>query len=1006
VTERHRPFSFFEAAWEVLWRAPRLGVSEAAAAVTSWWKVLARLAFVFAYLHVGFVGAAHDYQGWGLSSVQAMLLGGGMSLLGLGSLAIIWTQLVAGAYSRMRPTGWLPCMAAAPATLYLCAICNLALHVPLAWSLVIALASAAVALWYLRRVIAKIPAPVRAKIWLDDPTRAADLVGKCEEALDDPQLTDSERAAVQTNLASGLTAMALLSGSDDGLPRAYEILVGSLEEMGSLEAYTEAARLVDAMGAKATRTGDVEGYEDAVRFMLDAASAGGGQMRCVMARARLIHATHLAVLATRASSDGQAGRAARLHQEALDDLMGVFEHSSPRRTVHALARVKFASLVDRSGGGDLDAAIALCRSALHRLRLRSRFERDFARLALCELLTDRARLAGPRARRDLAEATRLCRRLCGRAASRAAAMRRLPTLLRLAAADPATIAVAYRDAFEELSLMSGDGASDLAAEWSAWALEFAAAPEAAQAHWSWLRAVADDARRRPLRAEKERRLARFLGMAAQTGECLIAAGRERDAAVALDLGRAMLLTERMSRDRDGIEERLVAAQRPDLADRWRATQERISTADRAAFSAGRATSRTMLIGGRRFQQRFTSPDHLALADLEQLLREIGRVPGCEDVDAPADYDDLREAAVEGPIVYLSATKRCTRAVIVTDAAQPLVITLTPTIHELSALARRLVQASDPGDVMDGLASTIALLWTDLMEPVAAELRPGSLVTLIPIGALSLLPLHVAGLMPGDDGVWHDRTAGLVFRYAPNARVLGRAQAQARALAGRSLRVLTVDVPDAAGEATLPWAAKESAGVVARFGTSRTQRPSPPSRAAVLRAMQTCGIWHFACHGIHSRADPLESGLVLSDGRLTLRAIFAQPSGLRRLAVLSACRTAAPDARLLDEVVSFPSALLQSGVAGVVCAQSDIADHAAMLLVLRFFEELERVDAPPRALARAQAWLRTATNEQIHAAHADAYPRPPGCSPGELAAWKEQREFTDPLCWAPLSYSGA
>ena len=155
-------------------------------------------------------------------------------------------------------------------------------------------------------------------------------------------------------------------------------------------------------------------------------------------------------------------------------------------------------------------------------------------------------------------------------------------------------------------------------------------------------------------------------------------------------------------------------------------------------------------------------------------------------------------------------------------------------------------------------------------------------------------------------------------------------------------------------------------MVARFGEWRTERPSPPSRAAVLRAMDTCGIWHFACHGVHRRTDPLESSLVLSDGRLTLRAIFARPAGPRRLAVLSACRTAAPDSGLLDEVVSFPSALLQSGVAGVVCAQSDIVDRAAMLLVLRFFAELEQDDAPPRALARAQAWLRTATNGQIHA----------------------------------------
>ena len=155
-----------------------------------------------------------------------------------------------------------------------------------------------------------------------------------------------------------------------------------------------------------------------------------------------------------------------------------------------------------------------------------------------------------RARRDLGEVKRLDRRLQRRAASRVPAARRRPALLRATGSDDAAVAGAYRQAFDGLSLQSGSGAADLAAEWAAWADGRGDAVEAAQAHWSWVRAVADDARRRPLRAEKERRLAHVAGLAACAGERLIAAGRTRDAAVAFDLGRATLLTERMERDRD------------------------------------------------------------------------------------------------------------------------------------------------------------------------------------------------------------------------------------------------------------------------------------------------------------------------------------------------------------------------------------------------------------------------------------------------------------------------
>ena len=975
MIERHRPISLFECFWELitsqtLWSArafaPALG--------KLWWLPIAGAVYLWACL-----GMSRNFVGWGLDGTQAKLVAGALAVLGMLPLGIILAKMATMAYSRLRPRTGLLLVSALPPTVDVCAMLDVGFGLTFPQACLAALAFSAFAFAYVRHAIANIPSPVRTQLWLDDPTHADELVRECAEALRDPDLTSEERTAVEANLASGLTAIAVLSG-DDNLPRAYEILMGSLDDMDDMDAYVSAARLVDAMGAKASRTGDIEGYEEALRLMLDTSSViGAGQLRCIVARARLIHATHLAALAQRALDDGRTGRAARLRTAALDDLLAVFEHSSPRGTVNTLAQIKFASLVDRDSG-DLDAAIDLCRAALRRLWVRSRLERAFGRLVLCDLLIDRAQLDPARSRGDLREALRLCRRLQRRAAGRAEAMRRLPLLLRLRQAAPAQIRQAYRDAFDALALMSGGVAADLAAEWASWATGAATTEDAAEAHWCWIRALADDARRRPLRAEKERRLSQFLGMAQRSGACLIAAGRTRDAALAFDLGRAMLLTERMQREREGIVERLLAAGRADLAQRWRDAQAAIARADRAGFAEDGGSRGTMLVRKRRFQTRFTSSDHLALADLERLLQEVGRVPGCEDVDAPADYDDLRAAAGEGPIVYLSATAAGTDALIVTDATEPLVVSLEPMSDELAALTRRFATSADAGEVMDLLGPIIPLLWTELMQPVADHLAPGSLVTLITLGPLSLLPLHVAGLAPDSDGVWRDRTPGLVFRYAPNARVLGRVQAQARASEGRPLRVLTAGVPVAAGVARLRYAAEESAGVLARFGTSRTDHPLPATRAAVLRAMDTCGIWHFACHGIHWRTDPLESSLVLSDGRITLRAIFARPATVCRLVVLSACRTAAADEGLLDEVVSFPSALLESGVAGVVCAQSEIVDRAAMLLVLRFFAELAHDGSPPRALARAQAWLRGATNAEIHAALPQAHAPEAGATP--------------------------
>jgi CHAT domain-containing protein len=1004
MTERHRPYSVMESLWEMFVRHPGeiLPVLRTLPLQARFIPVAAGL-----WLWFGSAATASLYEGWGLGATAARWFAAALLATSAVALVLVVAAVLSARYSRISSFVSTIVLATVPALVGGTAVFNVGFGLPLGVAMALAAAGAAGGIRYVKVALARGPRPVRTPLWLDDATRAEELVAACEHELLEATLTDEERAAVEANLSSGLIVLALANDRDDALVRACEILARSLGAMDPGDAYLGAARLVEAMAAKALRTGDIEGYEEALQLLLDAAGSFAAGITGVMARAHLIRATHLAALSRRAEEDGLPGRSARLRDEAIDGLLQALERSSPRRTVYALAELEFASLVERDGD-DLDAAIALSREALGRLRLRPRVHRDGGRLVLSDLLADRALRGGTRRERDLAEATSLCRRLQRRPASRTQASRRLPRLLALGAAPADDVGRAYRQAFGELSQLSGGYAGDLAAEWSAWAIGHATAPEAAEAHWCWIRAVADDARRRPLRAEKERRLSHVLGLAARAAERLLAAGRVRDAAVALDLGRAMLLTERMHRDRDGIDARLVAAGRSDLADRWRQASERISQADRDGFVADRAAPNTMLVGGRRFQARFTTTDHLALADREHLLREIARVPGCEDVDAPADYEDLQAAAVEGPIVYLSVGTGGAHAVIVTEA-EPIVIPSALTAADLEPHVRRLRAATDAGDageVTDALSETLPWLWSTLMQPVAAALAPGALVTLIPLGQLSLLPLHVACLGPDEEGRWRDRGPAVAFRYAPNARVLGRAQAHARTLDAAALRVLTVDVGHAPGEPPLPRARDESAGVLARFAHGRTERPSPASCSAVLAAMERCGVWHFACHGIHDPIDPLESSLALCDGRLKLRTIFARPASSRRLAVLSACRTATAGEALLDEVVSFPSALLQAGVAGVVSSQFEVPDEAAMLLVLRFFDELADRGEPPRALARAQAWLCSATNAEIHAQLADVYPAPLGRTDAQLAYWRRQRAFAEPHCWAAFSYCGA
>ena len=104
----------------------------------------------------------------------------------------------------------------------------------------------------------------------------------------------------------------------------------------------------------------------------------------------------------------------------------------------------------------------------------------------------------------------------------------------------------------------------------------------------------------------------------------------------------------------------------------------------------------------------------------------------------------------------------------------------------------------------------------------------------------------------------------------------------------------------------------------------------------------------------------------------------------------------------DEVVGFPSAFLQSGVAGVISCQGEVEDTAAMLLVLRFFDGFIATREPARALADAQDWLRTGTNADFCAAYPQEYPRPPGAGP----RWETRHQFAAPDTWALFNYTGA
>ena len=896
-----------------------------------------------------------------------------------------------------------------------------------AWATV---SAAVVWVWSYHHARVSQTAPAERLLEVERPKHASELAALCRAGLESGQLAPEARAIVQLNLAGALIALSARADQDDALQGAAGILDDAIRVSPPALSFEAAARLVEAMRVKEKRTGDDVGYDRALELLADAAERAAADIPDAVGRARAARADRYAQLAARESRVEEAERLHSLALAAQQEAVAATpaEAGSHAARTAALARLAAAYPLD----GDLDAAIGACRSALRRLRSSEDPERAATMLALADLLELRAvldpegglgrmldrlwpgrprhgiveRLWPDRATNDLIRALTLCLRAGFGSAYAADARARMPRLrnrmietswVKLPQESVNHTGWMYSHVVREQAGISGGAAAGTAARWAEWAEACGDHQQAADAWWCWVTSIATDLRRRVVR-DKQHRISNIQGVVVEAADALARAGRPRDAAVALDLGRAVLLTERMQRDRDYLELRLVSAGRSELALRWRACDLQIQRADRDAFKRAGADPGAA--------PRLGSDEYSAMTELERLLREISRIPGFEDVDALPDYDDLREAASEGPVVYIAAGERGGYGLVVTDSPEPLLVPLSALNRRtVAARAEELLAADGPAAAATALEALLPELRSHVLAPLIPHLPAGSLVTLVPLGALAELPIHMAGAEPDDDGVWRDAAGGVVFRYTPNARVLLRAQRTARALSDDEPSLLTACVPEAPSLPRLHRAAAESDGVAAAFGTGRVERPRPATVASVRRCLDTCSIWHFACHGVHDPLSPLDSALVLTDGPLTLRTMFASPSAKRRLAVLSACDTAAVDASALDEVVGFPGAMLQSGVAGVVASNAAVDDEAAAVLVLAFFARLGRAGSPARALAEAQAWLRAATNAEIHAAFPRAH-EPPEDERADLSRWLAHRPFADPSSWALFSYTGA
>jgi CHAT domain-containing protein/tetratricopeptide (TPR) repeat protein len=517
----------------------------------------------------------------------------------------------------------------------------------------------------------------------------------------------------------------------------------------------------------------------------------------------------------------------------------------------------------------------------------------------------------------------------------------------------------------------------------------------------------------PASKEAELELAGTMRAAAAYAAVRVGDSGAATAARWLESGRARMLGDALARDRADLA--LLRQCDPAVAARFEAAVSEQRRLDAEPATPRDENLRPDLLRARDEARRegYRQVAEEYAAALAAARVSLGR-PGFLTTDSPEEA-----GSASALLVYLAATRRGGLAVVLRGGAAKALDLPALTSTDLVPRVNRFLAASSSVSDAEAWRAEVddvtAWLWAAGLKELADAVAGADIVTLVPCGALGVLPLHAA---------WQPDTSRPTGRrylldtapvaYAPSARVLDACAPLARIPPDR---LLAVADPQPVRAPRLRLAALEAAVAAARLPANKVLTSLEATVEAAANALRDASVAHFACHGRADLDDPGRSGLVLAHEQLLdARRIRAQQVRLR-LAILSACETARPGTQLPDEVIGLPAALLQAGAGGVLAAWWPVPDDLALAVMLAFYERWDPASAassPVTALAEAQQWLRDASNADIRGHLETLLDDPDNWLPKAVvqSCWEnvvlqdpQERPFAPPTAWGAFGYYG-
>ncbi|MBV9386792.1 MAG: CHAT domain-containing protein [Chroococcidiopsidaceae cyanobacterium CP_BM_ER_R8_30] len=233
----------------------------------------------------------------------------------------------------------------------------------------------------------------------------------------------------------------------------------------------------------------------------------------------------------------------------------------------------------------------------------------------------------------------------------------------------------------------------------------------------------------------------------------------------------------------------------------------------------------------------------------------------------------------------------------------------------------------------------------LVAPIAELSSPDELLILCPSGPLHALPLHALEVNGNP----------LLVRnpivYSPSLSVLRYCLARRRTQQGMPSAVLFGDPSGDRSEA-----ADLVAHLAKRFGAEAFTRQSV-TRQTFTKAIAGHDIVHFQGHAVHDRNDPLNSYLLLADGKFTAREVFGVADLQAGLVTLAACESAANVIETGDEPLGLIPAFLYAGANAVLATLWKVHRSSAAQTMQLFYDKLaDKNSSIDKAEALRQAML--------------------------------------------------